>query len=112
VSARPPARSAESGQASLEVVALLPVVLLVGMLVLQAGAALWTISSTTEAARSAARAYSLGRDPQAAADASLPGGLHAEVSTFGPGHGVQLTVKIPTITPISFGSVVRRVEMP
>jgi hypothetical protein len=102
----------ERGQASLEVVALLPVLLVVGLLAFQAGVAIWTISSTTEAARAAARAYSLGRDPQAAADASLPGSLQADVTTFGPGFGVELTVKIPQVTPVALGPVVRRVVMP
>lgn len=102
----------EKGQASLEVVALLPVVLLVGLLAFQAGVAIWTISSTTEAARAAARAFSLGRDPEAAANASLPGSLEANVTTFGPDHGVELTVQIPQVTPIGLGPVVRRVVMP
>jgi TadE-like protein len=103
----------ERGQASIELVALLPVLVLGGSFALQAGAAMWAASSTTEATREAARAFSLGRDPRAAAEASLPGGLHvSDLSTFGPGHGVRLTVVIPRVAPMPHLRVTRQVVMP
>jgi hypothetical protein len=107
-----PARR-ERGQASLELVGLVPLLVVGAMLVLQAGAAMWTLSSTAEATREAARAYSLGRDPAAAAEASLPGSLHvAQISTFGPGHGVRLTVDVPKVGPVPQFHVTREVVMP
>jgi hypothetical protein len=103
----------DQGQASLELVGLLPVLIAAGLLALQAGAAMWTLSSTGEATREAARAYSLGRDPRAAAEASLPGSLHvSQLSTFGPGHGVRLTVEIPRVGPVPQLRVTREVVMP
>ena len=44
----------EDGTASIEVVALVPLLVLVAMMVLQAGVAGWTASQTQEAARQAA----------------------------------------------------------
>ena len=62
----------EGGQASVETVALLPLVVLVGALLWQAvvaGQALWLSGA---AARAAARAAAVGADAQAAAKATLP----------------------------------------
>jgi hypothetical protein len=86
------------GQASIELVALLP---LVGLLValawqaLLAGETLWLGGS---AARAAARAEALGRDPVHAARGALPGrfehGLRVHVSRDG---SVAVAVRIPAV---------------
>ncbi len=103
----------ERGQASLELVAMLPLLIFSGLLALQMGVAMWTISSTNEAARQAARAFSLGVDPTAAAEASLPGTLDvANLVASGPGHRVALTVRIPTVMVIDLPTVTRTVVMP
>ena len=68
-------RRSEDGQASVELVAVLPLVLLVGAVCWQlalAGHAAWL---TAHAARAAARADAVGRDPRAAARSALPRGL-------------------------------------
>jgi len=65
----------ERGQASVELVAALPLVLVAGALAWQlalAGHALWLCA---HAARAAARADSVGRSARAAARSALPGSL-------------------------------------
>ncbi|QDP96617.1 pilus assembly protein TadE [Microlunatus elymi] len=91
----------ERGTASLEFVGLLPVVLIAMVLVLQLFAAAYTAHAAHQSARDAARAYSLGESPQAAAEASLPGGVDlVSVSTFGPHHGVRVVVRAPSVLKI------------
>ena len=71
------ARRAEAGQASVETVALLPLVALCGALLWQAavaGQALWLSAA---AARAAARAAAVGADAEAAASGALPPRLEA-----------------------------------
>lgn len=95
---RPSAGS--SGQASVEFVAVLPLVLLVLAVALQAvlaGEAVW---QARVAARAAARAHSVGGDAGAAARSHLPArlerGLRVEPS---PGGAVRVSVRIPTLLP-------------
>jgi hypothetical protein len=103
----------ERGTAGIEMVGLLPLVLIAGMLTLQAGAAMWTASTTSEAARSAARAYSLGLDARGAAEGSLPGSIKVvSVTLFGPEHGVRLTTEVPRVSPLPAFRVTRQVIMP
>jgi hypothetical protein len=106
-------RRSERGQASLELVGLIPFLLLAGSFALQAGAVLWAASSTGEAARSSARAFSLGLDPRAAAEGSLPGGLRLTGLTYiGPGHGVRLTVEVPRVSLLPTFTVHREAVLP
>jgi hypothetical protein len=106
-------RRSERGQAALELVGLLPLLLLFGSFALQAGAAMWTASSVSEAARSSARAYSLGGDPVAAAGASLPGGLRVKALSYvGPGHGVRLSADVPRVSLLPTFTVTRQVVLP
>lgn len=102
----------DRGSASLELIGLIPVVGLVFLMLMQSAAAVYTLQATTDAARQAARGYSLGMDPQEAADAALPGALEVRsVSTYAP-HGVILTVNVPRIVPIGPDSVTRRAVLP
>jgi hypothetical protein len=88
----------ERGQAAAELVAVIPLllVLLLGLAQLSlAGYALW---SAAEAARNAARASTIGGDARSAALGALPEWLEhgAEVATSGP---VRVTVNAPALLP-------------
>ena len=106
-------RTAERGTASIEMVALVPMVMIVMILVFQILATAYTAQAVSQAARDAARAYSLGESAQAAAEASLPGAVRlVEVTTFGPDHGVRVVVEGPAIQVIGDRTMIREVVMP
>lgn len=89
-------RPSEGGQASVELVAAVPFVLLVGAVAWQlvlTGHALWL---TAHAARVAARADAVGKDVGAAARSALPRGLEEglRVQRLGEG-GVRVRVRMP-----------------
>jgi pilus assembly protein CpaE len=88
----------ESGQASVELVAVLPLVLLVGALVWQMALAGHTAWLTANAARVAARADLVGADAEAAARSALPSSLErdVEVQRLGAG-GVRVSVRVPLL---------------
>ena len=88
----------EDGQASVEMAALLPLVVLLGALLLQAvvaGQALWLSGA---AARAAARAAAVGGDAEAAARGALPPRLEQglRVRSAGGG-GVRVSVRVPSV---------------
>jgi pilus assembly protein CpaE len=86
------------GQATVEFVVLLPVVMLVAGCLWQAalaGEAAWLAPS---AARAAARAHAVGHDPERAARAVLPAALERGLSvSAGPAGAVRVGVRVPTI---------------
>ena len=91
-------RYSEAGQASVELVAVIPFVLLVGAVAWQfalAGHALWV---TSHAARNAARADAVGGDVGAAARSALPRGLEKgiQVQRLRAG-GVRVRVRMPLL---------------
>jgi hypothetical protein len=97
----------ESGQASVELVASLPLIAVMLALAWQAvliGNAAWAASA---AARAAARAAALGGDPEAAARAHLPGSLERGLHLARAGDdAVSLSVRIPTVLAgLSLGRV-------
>jgi hypothetical protein len=97
------ARRAEAGQASVETVALLPLVALCGALLWQAavaGQALWLSAA---AARAAARAAAVGADADAAARGALPPRLESGLSVRAASDGVRVAVRVPAV--LSQGSV-------
>lgn len=102
----------ESGTSTLEVAGLVVVCAMVMMVLVQGGLALYGVTATETAARHAARAYSLDQDPGVAAAAALPGWLAPTVSTFGPGHGVQVETSVPQVVPGMNLTVVRSAVMP
>jgi hypothetical protein len=95
------ARRVERGQATVELVALLPLMAILAALLWQlvvAGQAVWLAGS---AARAAARAAALGHDAPAAARRVLPArlerGLVVRRAAAGADSGVQVAIAIPTI---------------
>jgi hypothetical protein len=110
-----PAHGGNEGQASVETVALLPVVVLVGALLWQAvvaGQALWLSGA---AARAAARATAVGADAEAAARGALPRRLQhgLRVRPGRDGAGVRVAVRIPSVlTAGSIATVESRAAFP
>jgi pilus assembly protein CpaE len=89
--------SRSSGQASVETVALLPLVVLVCALLWQAllaGQAAWLAGS---AAQGAARAHAVGGDPSAAARAALPSRLRRGLVVRAADSGVRVRVRVPAV---------------
>jgi hypothetical protein len=88
----------QGGQASIELVAMVPVVLLVGAVVWQLALAGQTAWLTANAARVAARADAVGRGTTEAARSALPRTLEdgLEVERLRRG-GVRVSVKVPLL---------------
>ncbi|HEY0949920.1 TadE/TadG family type IV pilus assembly protein [Nocardioides sp.] len=103
-------RRDERGTVAIEVVALVPLLVLVALYTLQVGVAGWAASQTQEAARQSARAQSLGRDPVAAAEDALPAGLHVSRVDVS-GDSVKLVVEVPRVAPLPAFTVEREVAM-
>ena len=89
---------AQHGQASVELVAIVPFVLLVGAVVWQLALAGHTAWLTANAARAAARADTVGRDVSRAARSTLPRSMEAglEVRRLREG-GVRVSVRVPLL---------------
>lgn len=89
---------AEGGQASVELVAVLPVVLLIGAVVWQlaiTGHAAWM---SAHAARAAARAETVGRDGRLAARSALPEALERGMRVDHRARGrVTVKVRVPLL---------------
>ncbi|MGH2764097.1 MAG: TadE/TadG family type IV pilus assembly protein [Thermoleophilaceae bacterium] len=91
-------RASESGQASLELVAILPVVLLVGAVVWQLALAGHTAWLTANAARAAARAETVGRSAAVAARSALPRALERDLEVDRLENGrVRVSVRVPLL---------------
>lgn len=92
-------RPGRSGQAAVELVALLPLVVAVALGILQALAAGIASELAGHAAHSGAVAIAEGRDGAAAARASLPGWAHARLGVAV--HGSRLSVRVtpPSLLP-------------
>jgi hypothetical protein len=103
----------EGGQASVETVALLPLVALLAALAWQVTLAGQTVWLAGGAARAAARAHALGAAPLPAARASVPRELRAGLSARSDGEGVRVRLRVPAIVPgASVGSVTARAQLP
>jgi type II secretory pathway component PulK len=89
----------QAGQASIELVAMVPVVLLVAAVVWQLALAGHTAWLTAHAARAAARADAVGRGAGEAARSALPRSLEdgIEVDALAGG-GVRVSVRLPLLT--------------
>ena len=91
-------RSDERAQASAELVAIVPLVLLAALAIAQLVVAGWTLVTAGEAARAGARAAEVGANARAAARSALP-------QTLEPAHvdadGAEVTVRVvaPSLVP-------------
>lgn len=101
---------AQRGQASVELVAIVPFVLLVGAVVWQLALAGHTAWLAAHAARAAARADAVGRGAEAAARSTLPSSMERdlEVERLRAG-GVRVSVRVPLVlrrwqAPVSVGA--------
>ena len=101
----------ERGQASIELVAAIPLVLLVGAIAWQlalAGHAAWLAAN---AARAGARAEAVGADPEVAARSALPRALERSLEVERRGEGaVRVSVGMPLVfdwarTPVRVAAV-------
>jgi hypothetical protein len=104
-------RAGERGQATVELVAMLPVVVLLGAVAWQLALAGQTAWLTANAARAAARADIVGRSATRAARSALPRSLERglEVERVRQG-GVRVSVKVPLLlrrwrTPVRVAAV-------
>jgi pilus assembly protein CpaE len=89
---------AERGQASVELVAAVPFALLVGLVAWQLVLVGHALSMCANAARVAARAEAVGRDPRAAARSALPAGMEAGLRVVRrKGGGVHVSVRAPRV---------------
>jgi pilus assembly protein CpaE len=100
----------QRGQASVELVAALPFVVLAGLVAWQLALVGHTAWLAANAARVAARADAVGRDPRGAARSALPRSLerHLRVRRH-PAGGVSVRVRIPILlrhwrSPVSVGA--------
>ena len=89
----------ERGQASIETVVLLPVLVAVTFAVWQAALAGWALVSAQSAARAAARAALAGSPVRQAALAALPESMRAGARIDEAGGTVTVRVRIPSVLP-------------
>jgi hypothetical protein len=88
----------QRGQASVELVALLPVVALLALALWQLAVAGYATWATGGAARAAARAAAVGGDPLVAARRALPGALERGLSVRADRRGaVRVRVAVPLV---------------
>jgi len=89
--------TAERGQASVELVASLPFVLLLAALIWQFALAGHTLLVTAHAARVAARAELVSSDVRSAARSAVPEGLRRGVLVEREGDAVRVRVRMPVL---------------
>jgi hypothetical protein len=111
-SRHPPPAPDELGQASVELLAVVPAVLLVAALVWQlavAGQAAWLCAN---AARAGARAEAVGRDPTDAVRSALPQSLERGLQVDAHDGAVKVRLHIPLLvrawqTPVTVAATAR-----
>ncbi|WP_030145731.1 TadE/TadG family type IV pilus assembly protein [Streptomyces violaceorubidus] len=96
-------RARDRGQVAIEYLGFLPILVLVGMAVVQLGLIAYTAQQAGTAARAGARSASLQESAEAACAAAVSGRL-ADGTTCSPSYGgdevtVTATVEIPSIVP-------------
>jgi hypothetical protein len=88
----------QDAQASVELVATVPFVLLVGLVAWQLVLVGHALSLCANAARVAARAEAVGRDPRVAARSALPGNMERGLEVVRrKGGGVRVSVRAPVL---------------
>jgi hypothetical protein len=95
----------EPGQASVELVAVLPALAACLVIAAQTVVVGWALWSAGNAARAGARAEEVGSNAEAAARRALPGALR-DGAAIRSGDGVRVRVRVPAIVPgVSLPSV-------
>ena len=91
----------ERGVLDIELVLFIPLLVIITMFLIQGFLAVSTVTSTSAAARDAARAAMLGRSATAAAENSLPDWvtLQSVTDDCGNDHCVQVTARVPIGLP-------------
>lgn len=88
----------QRGQASVELIAAVPVIILCALVATQLALVGYAIWSAGSAARVGARAGYVGRDPGQAAHRALPGTLR-ERARVSAGDSVRVRVRAPSVVP-------------
>lgn len=102
-----------TGQASVELIAILPLAALVVAVLWQAMLAGQAVWSSAGAARAAARAQAVGGDALSAARGAVPGSLRPGVRVRVAGEGVRVAVRVPLVlSGLSLGTVDARAALP
>ena len=91
-------RAREIGQASVELVAVLPVLLLLVLAAIQMAIVGYGLWAGAGAARACARAAYIGGDPQAAARSAVPKALRPDARVEGAGP-VAVALRVPSLIP-------------
>jgi hypothetical protein len=86
------------GQASVEFVALLPVLAALLVIAAQTAVAGWALWAAGNAARAGARAQEVGSDATSAARHALPGALRRD-AVIRDADGVRVKVRVPALVP-------------
>jgi hypothetical protein len=89
----------ESGQASVELLGLLPYLLLVGLVVWQLLLATWAVTSASNAARTGSRVQSRGGDGRQAALDALDAPLREHARSRISGERAEVRVRVPILVP-------------
>lgn len=89
----------ESGQASVELLGLLPYMLLAGLVVWQLLLAGWAVTSASNAARAASRVESRGGDGRKAGLDALNEVLRKDADSTITGERARVRVQIPILVP-------------
>lgn len=97
-------RSSERGQASVELVALLPLLVLILLALVQACLAGYAAWSATTAARAGARAHAVGADVGRAVRRAAPiGGASARITR--DQDVITVRVRVPSVLPVAVGTI-------
>lgn len=89
----------QRGQASVELMGLLPYLLLAALVVWQLMLVAWTTVSASNAARTASRVEARGGEGSAAALAALDGPLRQDARSVIRGEEARVRVRIPILIP-------------
>lgn len=92
-------RAGERGQASVELLAMLPLLLIAALLVWQLLLAGYAVTSAENAARNASRAEALGDDGREVAEESLSFGLDKGAKVEIDGDVASVRVRVPIVAP-------------
>lgn len=91
--------AAARGQASSELVAAIPLLIVLALAVLQLAVVGWGVWTAGTAARAGARAQFVGGSPRGAARSAIPEVLEEDAAITTTGHGVAVTVRVPSLLP-------------